>query len=136
MTIKEFATAYGGLYDNDISLIRDFFVQNNLETEAISMISTLAYQKSQKDTHTLELIKGNVAVLAMNNYRDSYPKDFANLLQRASFEIAIGVDITKTCLWEELKESVPKHTLKQCSVWRDLHELLTKNNVYFKGETQ
>ncbi len=137
MTLKEFVIAFDGLYHNDIALIEDFFIKNNLETEALGMISKLAYKKAQKDTHTLETVKFNVSMLALNSYRDYYPKDFADLLQRASFKVAIGEDITKTDLWEKLKENVPKHTLKKNGLmWRDLYELLTKNDIYFKGEAK
>lgn len=135
MKLKEFVIAYGDMYDNDISLIKNFLIKCNLETEAIGMISELAYKKAQKDTNTLSVIKGNVTMLSMNNYRDYYPKDFADLLQKASLAMAIGEDITKhKSLWEALKENVPQHSLKQGLMWRDLYDLLTQNDIYFKGE--
>lgn len=135
MKLKEFVLAFGDMYENDITLIKDFLTQNNLETEAIGMISKLAYEKSYKDSHSLEVMKGNVTMLSMNNYRDYYPKEFADLLQKASLAMAIGEDITTyKGLWEELKASVPQHSLKYGLMWKDLHELLTKNNIYFKGE--
>lgn len=137
MKLKEFVIAYGDMYDNDISLIKDFFIRCNLETEAIGMISELAYRKAQKDTNVLSVIKGNVSMLSMNNYRDYYPKEFADLLQKASLSMAIGEDITKhKSLWEELKENVPKYSLKQGLMWRDLYDLLAQNNIHFKGENK
>lgn len=137
MKLKEFVIAYGDMYDNDISLIKDFFIKCNLETEAIGMISELAYSKAHKDTNALSIIKGNVNMLSMNNYRDYYPKEFADLLQKASLSMAIGEDITKQkSLWEALKENVPKYSLKQDLMWKDLYDLLSENNIHFKGESK
>lgn len=137
MKLKEFVIAFGDMYSNDISLIQDYLIKSNLEIEAIDMISKLTYQKAQKDTRLLEIVKGNVSMLSMNSYRDYYPKEFADLLQKASLEMAIGEDITKhKALWEDLKEKVPQHTLKQGLMWRPLYDLLHQNNIYFKGESK
>lgn len=57
MTLKEFILAYGDMYNNDMVLIQDYFIKSGLETEAIDMISKLAYHKAQKDTRSLDIIK-------------------------------------------------------------------------------
>lgn len=135
MTIKEFAIMYDGIYENDIALIEAYICQSGQEIEAISMIGNLAKNKAERDTNLLNTIRGNVCMLSLNSYRDYYPKKFADLLQQASFLLAIGIDITKSeRLWERLKEEVPKHELKKGLMWRDLHELLRGNNIFFMGE--
>lgn len=136
MKLKEYVDIYGAFFASDMELIRDYILRENLELEAIQMIGELAREKAQKDTHLLEMIKGNVAMLAMNNYRNWYSDEFADLLQRASFAIALGEDITaRKELWEELKETVPKHELRKGGlIWRELHEILSKNNIKFNGE--
>lgn len=132
-TLKEYVKQYGGFID-DLSIIKQFIIGNGIEEEAIKMLAELSDHKMELLKHRLDVIKGNVAMLSMNSYRDYYEKDFADLLQQASFFVGMGEDIMQSTIWQKLKEEVPKHKLQKGLLWRDLHELLTKNGIKFKGE--
>ncbi len=131
-TLKEYVEQYGGFID-DLGIIKQFIIGNGLEEEAIKMLAELSEIKINSLKQGMYAFRGNVQMLSMNNYRDFYEKDFADLLQKASFFVAIGQDIKQYEFWEKLKEEVPKHKINLL-LWNDLHELLTKNGIKFKGE--
>lgn len=135
MRLKEFLEQYGDFVGDDITLIQKFIQHNGLELEAITMLANIAHAKTSLDKLNLDKIRGNVSLLSYNDYRDFYPKDIADKFRRASYDLAIGEDVTKMGYWDWFVENVPKIKLvKGGLLWRDLYELLRKNGLYFLGE--
>lgn len=131
--LRDCVLQYDSFMD-DLSIIKQFIIENELEEEAVKMLAELSEIKIHSLKQNMYVLKGNVAMLSMNSYRDYYEKDFADLLQQASFFVGMGEDIMQSTIWQKLKEEVPKHKLQKGLLWNDLHEILTKNGIKFKGE--
>ena len=133
MRLFNYAKCYSGFLD-DMEIIKRFLVENNLEKEAISMISYLSESKIDKQQQEIDRIKSRVHEMSVCSYAAVYEPKLADLLQRANVLLSIDYDISpKSKLMKDLREEVPKHKIG-LYLNIDLHEFLKSNGIYFKGE--
>lgn len=117
-----------------MEIIKMYFQMNNLETEAISMISDLAASAASKNKKELHDIKGNLANVALANYSTYFePKVVADLLTSASCYVTANENIHPMIL-KELAYQIPQIALGSKPIWVPLLEVLHANGIYFKDE--
>ena len=134
MRLKDFIEANECFFNDDMALIKAFIIENQRELDAIQMIGALAASKAETDTRRLAMTESHVLMLSMNSYRDFYPQQLADLLTKASYLVAIGMDITKyPGVMDELRKQVPMHDRADL-LYRNLHEVLKSNGIYFRDE--
>lgn len=134
MRLIDYVNWYSGSLD-DMEIIKRFLVENDLEGEAISMISYLSESKIDKQRREIDRIKSRVHEMSICSYVAVYEPKLADLLQRANVLLSIDYDITRSVnLMKDLREEVPKHKIS-FYLNKDLHEFLRKNGIYFKGES-
>ena len=122
----------------DIEIIFDWFTENNMEIEGISLMEKLATNKANRLANEIDRIKGNMSMYAGTDilFRE-YKSEIASKLNHIIVLYILGLDIEQYypqhIKW--LKETIP--TLKCPSVfWRDFYEWLKSKGIYFKGEKQ
>ena len=120
----------------DIEIIFDWFTENNMEIEGISLMEKLAINKAVKLSNEIDRIKGNMSTYGGTDILFKYYKpDIASTLNHIIILYILGFDIEQNYpeYIEWLKETIP--TLKCPSVfWRDFYEWLKSKGIYFKGE--
>lgn len=120
----------------DIEIIFDWFTENNMEIEGISLMEKLATNKANRLANEIDRIKSNMSMYAGTDilFRE-YKSEIASKLNHIIVLYILGLDIEQYypqhIKW--LKETIP--TLKCPSVfWRDFYEWLKSKGIYFKGE--
>lgn len=120
----------------DIEIICNWFTENNMEIEGISLMEKLATNKANRLTNEIDRIKSNMSMYAGTDilFRE-YKSEIASKLNHIIVLYILGLDIEQYypqhIKW--LKETIP--TLKCPSVfWRDFYEWLKSKGIYFKGE--
>lgn len=120
----------------DIEIIFEWFAENNMEIEGISLMEKLATNKANKLANEIDRIKSNMSMYAGTDilFRE-YKSEIASKLNHIIVLYILGLDIEQYypqhIKW--LKETIP--TLKCPSVfWRDFYEWLKSKGIYFKGE--
>lgn len=120
----------------DIEIIFDWFVENNMEIEGISLMEKLATNKAIRLSNEIDRIKSNMSMYAGTDilFRE-YKSEIASKLNHIIVLYILDIDIEQYypqhIKW--LKETIP--TLKCPSVfWRDFYEWLKSKGIYFKGE--
>lgn len=120
----------------DIEIIFDWFAENDMEIEGISLMEKLAKNKANRLSNEIDRIKGNMSMYAGTDilFRE-YKPEIASKLNHIIVLYILGLDIEQYypqhIKW--LKETIP--TLKCPSVfWRDFYEWLKSKGIYFKGE--
>ena len=136
VTLKELVQMQQFDNKEDIEIIRDWFIQNEMESEGINLMNILAKSKSDKLSDELGKLKGN---LSMYGGADILYKYFGNKIGGKLNHIIIlfilGYDIEKDYAdyFKWLKETIP--TLKCPKIfWREFAEWLNSKGIYFKGE--
>lgn len=120
----------------DIEIIFDWFVENNMEIEGISLMEKLATNKAIRLSNEIGRIKSNMSMYAGTDilFRE-YKSEIASKLNHIIVLYILDIDIEQYypqhIKW--LKETIP--TLKCPSVfWRDFYEWLKSKGIYFKEE--
>ena len=120
----------------DIEIIFDWFAENNMEIEGISLMEKLATNKANRLANEIDRIKSNMSMYAGTDilFRE-YKSEIASKLNHIIVLYILGLDIEQYypqhIKW--LKETIP--TLKYPSIfWRDFYEWLKSKGIYFKGE--
>ena len=120
----------------DIEIIFDWFAENNMEIEGISLMEKLATNKANRLANEIDRIKSNMSMYAGTDilFRE-YKSEIASKLNHIIVLYILGLDIEQYypqhIKW--LKETIP--TLKCPSIfWRDFYEWLKSKGIYFKGE--
>ena len=133
MKLIKYVETYSGMLD-DMQIIKRFFIENDLESEAVAMLSDISESKILKLRDELYFLRGNIEMFSMNTYAKFYPRELADVLERATLRIFLGEDISKDeAIMGELRKAVPKHKINGL-LRAELHEILIKNGIYFKGE--
>ena len=122
----------------DIEIIFDWFTENNMEIEGISLMEKLATNKANRLANEIDRIKSNMSMYAGTDilFRE-YKSEIASKLNHIIVLYILGLDIEQYypqyIKW--LKETIP--TLKCPSIfWRDFSDWLGSRGIYFKGETK
>ena len=120
----------------DIEIIFDWFAENDMEIEGISLMEKLAKNKANRLSNEIDRIKGNMSMYAGTDilFRE-YKPEIASKLNHIIVLYILGLDIEQYypqhIKW--LKETIP--TLKCPSAfWRDFYKWLKSKGIYFKGE--
>lgn len=135
MRLIDFCNFYSGLLD-DMEIIKKFLVENNLESEAISMIPMLAEAKIEKQRRENDRVKEKVHEMSICTYAAFYEPTLADLLQRVNLRLSIdeGNFLTPDSnIMKALREEVLKHELN-VYMNREVLNFLHDNGIYFKDE--
>lgn len=136
MILLDYCNAFSGFL-NDMQIIEKFLVDNNLESEAISLISSLAESKIDKQRKENDKIKEKVREMSICTYAAFYEPELANLLQVIQLRLSIneGDELAQAPKFmNSLREEVPKHRLNVL-MNRGVLKFLHDNGIYFKDET-
>lgn len=113
---------------SDIAVIRDFFIQNDMEAEAITMMADLSTIKMNKLNTRIRNFKTWAPILPSEYLYENYDLDTATRLHR--MELAYLADDMKTYL-EWAKENIPK-IKKPFVYFQPLVEYLKEQGIKFK----
>ena len=134
-TLKELVLMQNLNNKTDIEIIKDWFVENERESEGIDLMNILAKSKSDRLSNELCTLKGKIA---MYGGADILYKNFGvkigGRLNTIITLFILGYDIEKeyTDHFEWLKSTIP--TLKCPKIfWRDFYEWLESKEIYFNG---
>ena len=135
-SLKELVSYQNLSGKQDIEIIFDWFAENNMEIEGISLMEKLATNKANRLANEIDRIKSNMSMYAGTDilFRE-YKSEIASKLSHIIVLYILGLDIEQYYPQhiEWLKETIP--TLKCPSVfWRDFYEWLKSKGIYFKGE--
>lgn len=136
ITLKELVLMQPITGKEDIEMITDWFIENDKESEGISLMNILAKAKCDKVENRLAKVMGD---MTMYGGADVLYKTFGNevggRLNHIITLFILGYDIEKDypSYFEWLKETIP--TLKQPKIfWREFAEWLESKGIYFKGD--
>lgn len=117
----------------DIQVIKAFFETNNLEEEAIDLISCLTQSKIRKIKDKYAMAEDWICMLPSKYLYENYDLDTADHLHRLELNYLInGGKLSKTQLkWA--KENVPNLKMPE-AYFNPLIEWLKKKDVRFKDE--
>lgn len=121
----------------DIQVIKEWFVQNNMEEEGIKLLSELSYSKTTKLEASLNSIRTWDLSLVdvrknIKNEPENYSEEVADnltMLERAGL---LNVDLTNYSLYEWAKENIPNINCPETYYIPTFH-YLAKYGIYFKN---
>ena len=118
---------------NDLQIIKNFFVMNDMEEEAIKMISELSEEKVNKLKHKLRIAKEWTAYLPSKCLYEDYDLDTADMLH--SLELYFLTNDCKLAgsYLKWAKENIPNIKLPK-AYFRPLIEWMDDEGIRFKGE--
>lgn len=125
---------YKGFLMTDMQMIREYFIQNNIELEGIDLIDELVKSKARKDEWRIMNMQNAVLMPAQIGYFTSkYAGAEADLLNRITLNVQINGKIPDNLL-KQASKIVPK-LMKPEYFWNDAIVLLGLNGIYFKNDT-
>ena len=121
----------------DIQVIKEWFVQNNMEEEGIKLLSELSYSKTTKLEASLNSIRTwDLSLIDVRknikNEPENYSEEVADnltMLERAGL---LNVDLTRYSLYEWAKENIPNINHPKTYYIPTFH-YLAKYGIYFKN---
>lgn len=129
--------AYQGLSGKtDIEIIYDWFIENNMEIDGLTLITQLAKTKANKLDNELNKIRADMSMYAgADILYKTYKNDIASKLNLIIIRFILGFDIEKDYPqdMEWLKENIPNLKLPPI-FWKKFLEWLESKGIYFKGE--
>lgn len=121
--------------ETDLEIIYDWFTENNMEIEGITLMEKLATNKANRLANEIDRIRGNMSMYAGTDILfKEYKPEIASKLNHIIVLYILGLDIEQYYPQhiEWLKETIP--TLECPTVfWRDFDEWLKSKGIYFKG---
>lgn len=121
----------------DIQVIKEWFVQNNMEEEGIKLLSELSYSKTTKLEASLNAIRNwDLSLIDVRknikNEPENYSEEVADnltMLERAGL---LNIDLTSYSLYEWAKENIPKLN-RPSTYYIPTFHYLAKYGIYFKN---
>ena len=117
---------------SDIRVILTFLDTNNMEEEAMELITELAKNKIEKLKHERRIVKEWFDILPSKYLYENYDLDTADMLHTLELDyLAHGCKLSNNRL-EWAKENIPNIKMPQV-YFRPLIEYMESKNIRFKG---
>ena len=131
MKLRQILERYEGVY-SDRDIIVEYFVQNNMEYEAMDLLISLAKNKAQKAERELNYIKTWIPnKVDMTNYCSS--KEVGENLNRIITCQICGFELSNDLL-EWAKENIPNMEVPEVCFQDTIKWLKEKYGIEFKEE--
>lgn len=116
---------------NDMEIITSYFIDNDMEEEAMELSHNLAKSKIEKMKHRKHIINEWACYIPSEYLYENYSVDIASNLHRIELDYIINGEVTGI-RFEWAKENIPNITIPKvyfmpCVDW------LEKNGIKFKG---
>lgn len=119
---------------SDIDIIRIFFESNDMEVEAIEMISEIAQTKVEKQKREIYMMKEWTAYLPSKYLYENYDLDTADMLHTLELDFLMNNRKLSTSRLKWAQENIPN--IKKPQVYFvPLIEWLKDNAIQFKNES-
>lgn len=140
ITLKELTDRQRLTGESDANLIAEWFVENNMATEGIEIVSKISLQKAKKDEEKYGKLCGDLQMFgATENIIKSFGiEDGSKLIDAIKnwiicYRLGENFEEIYQQVFNWLKEFIP--TKKQPFIfWRDFLKWLNERNVYFKDQ--
>ena len=116
---------------SDIEIITAFFIDNDMEEEAMDITHKLAKSKIKKMQHRKNIINEWAYCIPSEYLYEKYPLDIASKLHRIELDYIINGEVTGWRL-EWAKENVPNIEMPQC-YFMPCMDWMEKNGIKFKN---
>lgn len=129
-TLKQLMAEYPIL--TDIEIIKQYFIDNNMETQAIDLMRELSVERLRKVEHENAVIKGNVLMFIPTHQTTTWSKQLQSAVERATLYTMIHEELPESLL-QYLAQEIPKYELPKL-FYLDLYTKLKEKGIYFKGD--
>ena len=122
----------------DLQIIKMFIEENDLESEAIKLISDLSESKLNKQQRLIDNFSNWAPYsigLKINNPKENLSDETATELEKLILCCLCEKDLTHSGLYDWAKENVPKIKLPYF-FFRPAVDYLAEYGIYFKGENK
>lgn len=120
---------------SDLQIIRTWFIENNMESEGLSIIADLAESKANKLQDTLTYARSWLPILPdlEKSNRGLLTKEQADILQKVITIFLLGMDLKESGFYSWAEQEIPKMKCPKiifvpCVKWLD-----EKYGIRFKG---
>lgn len=131
VTLKELVNATYIERPSDISIIKRYFTENNLEEEAIQLIAELSESKVAKLKLKLENIQTWVTCLPSDYLYEKYDLETAHQLHMMELDYLIKGGKVSSSKLKWARENIP-NILEPEAYFQPLVEYLEENGIKFK----
>lgn len=119
-------------FDNDIAIIKEFFVLNDMEEEGLELIQDLTKSKIGKMKRQQRIVKEWISHLPSYYLYEKYDLALADKLHNLELDfLSHGGTLSKSRM-EWAVENIPNIEMPELYFW-PLIEYLDNNGVYFKN---
>ena len=121
----------------DMEIITAYFIDNDIEEQAMEISHTLAKAKIEKMKYRQDIIKTWVYSLPSNYLYENYSVDVATKLHNIELDYIVNGEVTNRRL-EWAKENIPNIKMPEvyffpCIEWLDKHGIRFKGGEIYYG---
>lgn len=134
-TLKELVEWQKFTNQDDLDIIKTWFIENNTESEGLSIIADLAESKANKLQSTLDNARAWLPILPdlEKSNQGLLNKEQADILQKIITTFLLGMDLKESGLYSWAEKEIPKMKCPTiifvpCVKWLD-----EKYGIRFKG---